>query len=1598
MDGYEIAQIPAVKFSGKTPIQLVTAGIKKSSYSDELSAEPDLDAIRLQFDVPVDHASAEAAFSITPAIPGSFQWEKVENTSKEFLVYVFHELLDRSTAYTVKVDSSLLTPAGERAMIEPFQLEFNSPHWGYIVPSFGEAGDNIQVVDANGPRRIQISGNDPDISFTAYSFDLSEYAALYAEHYRSRSGSVRSIPIPADLQPALTWKQTVSREIKDSSITETILPPELPPGLYVVNLKVKNRLYDRLFVVISENTLVVKNDGDDLFVWLTNINGGVVADAEVRVYNSKGEKIREGHTNENGQYQVSVPPDAEPMLVSAFVKAPGQPNDVIVTGFSSWRSRIYYDYYEQWDEWQLPEGKSYLTYIYTERPLYRPGQTVNFKVILRKDDDVKYSLLETGTPVDVQVKDARGNVIATYEMATNEFGTIHGSVDISEGAMLGEYKIEAEVEGVIFEESFKVEDYRKPDYQISITSLQPEKQDRFVQGEEVRLQIHAAYYFGEPLANAKLDVDVMEGYSPLAISLSTSLKTDEDGNAILSFKAPFNFNSYESSTWWRRQNPQTIQLTASIDDGSNQSVAAVHQFLVYPAAEILSLNTDGYFFKPNQPFSVSIRVTNLFEQPIVGRDVSLTIHPWNRENYKFGSVIQSFSLQTDSQGQAAQELVFPSSGYYQLSLHARDADGHKMETRRVVYVFKQNDRWFTTRQTDQIQILAERDSYKPYEKARFMIESTFSGLALITFERGSVINSKLIELTAPLTVFETDVIPEHAPNVYVTVHAWQPAAEDVYRYGYLDLWTTDADSYLRIDDTQIRVDASAKELDIRITTDKQTYQPGETVTATINVKDSQGNPAPAELSLAVVDESIYALASEFEPDIFDAFYGPRQHTVATSDSMSPYRVIMEGGRGGGGGGGALKTRQDFLDTSAWLPVIQTNENGQGIVTFELPDNTTSWRLTVKAITLKHQVGQAKTNIETKKEIFLRPVLPRVLTRGDQATLATFIHNYSPEEKTLTLQFIADGLKIEDGDEEQTVTLQPGEVMPVGWRIVVDRATPTKIKFIARDEKGVLDAVEMPMLIQPAAVRDIQTQSGEFTGTLALEVALPAVEMETSQVTLSLHQSMSGTLLNGLEYLIGFPYGCVEQTMSRALPNAVILRASEQLGIGGPNLQRRLEPYIEESISKLYSLQHGDGGWGWWQYDASDEYQTAWVLFGLGIINDSGHTVAPTVLDDAARWLNDSLRYRDMDPRTRAYALYSLAAAGRGNLEATQNLVSESIHELDPFSQAALASALHKMGETKQAREILELLAQSATKTKDEVYWSQPAYDGVYNRKTMASTTRTTAMVLLAYAEIDPQNELVPGMVEYLSSQRRGSYGWGTTNETSFAILALTEYLVSQENSSGVTPYQVSVNGRELFTGTLKPGDTSVTLEIPISELEHGVNSLLVDTQGDHPVYFDLSTKYDLMQKDVEAAGAVKITRRYLDPKTGKPLESLQAGQLVKVELIVNFSEQAYFVAVEDYLPGGLEALNEELGMSNQYHENEWEFFPYFWEDYGYNYKEIRGDRVVFFITELEPGRHTFTYFARATTTGQFTALPAQAYAMYDLNTWGRSDSLEITVK
>ncbi|NOR83363.1 MAG: hypothetical protein GQ526_07700, partial [Ardenticatenales bacterium] len=904
-------------------------------------------------------------------------------------------------------------------------------------------------------------------------------------------------------------------------------------------------------LVVTRNTLMVNQAEGQLVVWVSDINGGPVADLDIRVYARDGELIASGRADENGIYQIEMDRDPQPLIVVAR-----DGDDITASGLSNeWRTGSV-----GWYGWWQPEptGQQYAAHVYTDRPIYRPGQTLYFKAIIRQDDDAILDLFPAGAPVTARIRDARNNLVQTFELTSNDFGAVNGSFQLAEGAMLGSYAVEILVEGESHRQTFKVEDYRKPDYQVNVVT----DAERYVVGDTVEVTVDSSYFFGEPVPNADLVVrkfvlgetewwmDLDDDYLWYSSHESAiSARTDAEGRFALTLEAEMGY--YARNVNWRSSLERaTWAVEVTVDDGSHQTVSGFAVYQVYNAAERIRLDTGGYVHPPGRSFPVEVEVFTLDDLAVGGRALDLELLRYSRESREYSIVIQSIDVTTGADGRARVPFTIAEPGYYLLALSGTDRRGNKLEWTSWLYAYDDFcARWYG-RDTD-VSIDAERDSYQPGDTARLLIESTFSGPALLTFERGTMRRQQLIELTAPLTLIEASIQADDAPNVFVAVYAWREEDTSIGE----STWVSMPGSRLHTASVELVVPVTGKVLNVTILPDKKTYSPRAEAAVTVRVTNARGEPVSAEVSLAMVDEAIFSLSDDLSGPIFDAFYHRRERVVRSYNSMAPIRDL--GGRGMGGGGGgdvAANPRSDFPDTAEWFPVLHTDANGEATVTFVMPDSLTSWRLTAKATTADTQVGETFVNVISRQEIVVRPILPRVLTAGDRVELFAIVHNYGDTRQEIDVSIhLPEPYLTAAGPITQTISLAPGELGIVAWRALPVQAGEAEITVRADVGDETRDAVRLTLPIRPLAVPEVTSQVGQFSSELATAILMPEEALGMSSVRIELSRSIAGSLLEGLDYLTGFPYGCVEQTMSRALPNAVVGRALFQLGVGDPTL-------------------------------------------------------------------------------------------------------------------------------------------------------------------------------------------------------------------------------------------------------------------------------------------------------------------------------------------------------------------------------------------------------------------------------------------------------------
>lgn len=1610
-DGYAVA-LPEMRFH--TPPLVDT---RRTAGSSVNPTAPVTFAFTPLYLPGIDTAATAATLQISPTLTGTVGWQQATLVFTPTQGY-----LAPQTTYTVTVAPQLFT----NGAADPIAWHFTTGDLTNRL-NFG-MGTRVQVVAPSGPRTLYFQRTgQPSADYTRNhsaeraTFTLQPLTVAQMQQALARldvtyignntrlldEGIVQAAPVATWSTPlrALTALEQQSDPYNnpDAYQLATTIPPNVVPGTYLLSMRT-GYINDQLLLFLGEQSLLVKQSADELLAWASRFDGSALADTAVLFVDSTGKRVATGATDSTGLFRAPLPADQEPWFALAYDAA----GPLALAGNTwSWRTQNSTGQNSTGSDTSPLLPKRYSAYLYTDRPIYRPGQTVHFKGIVRGDDDAVLAVPPPATPVTVQIRNGRGTIVRAYDLDTNALGTFHDDFPLADGAGLGNYTLEAAIGGEQYSQSFQVQTYHKPDFTVDVAVDAP---DLHI-GAPVTVTVTSHYLNGNPLVDGVVTlnhyfVGVNNAYGafPQTAKMGSydgqTATTDAQGHATITFAIG---NNAPSLSGWA--NTVRWAIEATVRDRANQQLSNYALLDNSLAQGQLTMTLPTTTVLPGTGFDLALAATDLLGMPAPYANLQLSVNALGQNGSQLNGQplrkpgVSTVDLTLDRQGTLQLPLRFDEAGYYTLQLARYDAKGLNINpVMRALLVHDATVPW-VERADGFLTITPPDRAFVPGETVPLEIMSSFHALALLTVERGSVRRTLPVELTPPRTIIDLPLLETDAPNLFVTVNAWTAANASS------NPLEQPKDYRLRSATTEIAVTPVNKQVTVTITPDRATYAPRDTATLTLRVVDEAGAPVQAELSLALVDEAIYRLSADLLPSLYDTFYGPRHHGIATFDGTAPTRSFgFWGGGGGGGGFDPTNPRWSFPDTALWLPDLTTNANGEATITVPLPDSLTTWRAVVKAVTMATQVGETSATLVTDLPVSVQPIVPTTLTVGDETLLSLLLHNNSTTTQTLTVTVALSPTIATEGKADlltmttaatQQVTVAPAHTAVVGWPISVTDAGQAHLLFSATGV-GESDAMLVSLTIHPAAIRNVTVAIGDFRGVLTKTVTIAPTLAALSQVRVEVSRSTAGSMMEGLGYLTGYPYGCVEQTMSRALPNAVVGRAFRQLGIGDPGLRSQLPELINAGLQRLYTFQHSDGGWGWWENDNSDEYQTAWVIFGLALTAEAGHEVDTTVIDQGMDYLQQ--RVATMDPRTRAFALYAITLVDPDAQRDRLVALADAAEQLDPFSQAALALTLHRAGMAQHAEQLLDLLMSTAVTEDNLTHWPSTLADGVYYEKTMASAIRTTALALSALTAIRPDAAQIPAIVRWLMAQR-GASGWGTTNETSFALLALTDHLLATEQEATDATFALSLNDRSLRSGTIDRVQPSTVITLTGAELTAGANRLQIATAADTRLYYRLiQSSYDdatLWQP----AGPLTVQRAYLDPTSGTPLATVPVGQVVMVQLTVQLDQPRAYMLVEDQLPGGLRAINEQiaseqLGMPGYLYPN------VNWGELGYNYKEIREDRVTFFVTDMPAGVWQISYLARAVTPGDYVALPAEAYAMYNLEQWGRSaaDTWQVAVE
>jgi hypothetical protein len=1632
---FDVLPLPAVEVT--TPLD------------GEQNAPPDINVV-IRFNTPLSYTTVLPNIRVTPLVSTTQVYSYYAEYNNEVMLSWFKEA---NTQYTVTIGSAIADKYGNQLgqdLVFRFTTGDHPPFTRINLDRFTHFSAYTTTNVSINYRNVEL------VEAELFRVPLNEFLKLTSQNQWEFWQNYRIPDRTANRIWSRSYASRVGRNITAQQIIS--LTGEggelLAPGLYLLEVKQPQITPDTmpaqaLIVLSNYNLTLKKSQHGQSIAWLTDLRSGQPMAGQSVSFYLEQKPLATAVTDADGiaSAQWSLTPENSYWPVRALSGEPGQPTFAAVS--SEWNNGV-----AIWD-FGLNGGYSpehYQLHFYTDRPIYRPGQTIYWKGIVRVLEEEEYSLPPEGGELTIIVRDDQGNAVKEEGVALNANGTVTGQVELASTAVTGFYYLEARLpvgERTVYGGAgFQVAAYRKPEFQIEVAPDQPE----YVQGDSVRIQVQANYFSGGALGNAPVawrliadpyyfnwanaptnryfsftpydpeqtDYDPYRQpyYGLLQEGLGT---TGVDGSFVIELSADLQ-ESLQSQNW---------SFDVTVQSPTNQFVSGRTTAPVHKGDFYIGLSPQQYVVTVGDQSGVDVVTVTPQGEPYPGAKLTAVVYEfvWNSVyeraadgSYRWESTalrtpVLTTTVTTDRSGTATLTWTPKKGGQYQIVADGEDEAGNTISSATYVYVSERDVNAFVAwprENNDRIKLVADKQLYQPGDTAKILAPSPFRGpiRALLNLERSGVLESKLMTLQGNSPIIEVPITAAHIPNIFVSIILVKGVDESnpfpAMRVGYV----------------QLNVDTSQKELSIEVTPSAQQVKPGATVTYTLLVKNSGQRPvANAEVSVALVDKAVLSLAFGDHRSLLDIFYYQRPLGVATGvllainkDRLS--QQLSEGAKGGGGGGpgGSLEIRQDFPDIAYWRADLTTDANGQIVFGVELPDNLTTWSLAAKAITTDTLVGETTHEIVATKALQVRPLLPRFFTAGDRAKIGALVLNTTPNE-VADLHFTLDlaGATLEGGAGERSAHVAANGQARFDFPISIQRDSSTVVVTMTADAgvevagEPLRDALRLELPVLRYETPEVVATSGVVPAEGRSEaIRLPSAATEQSELSVVLEPSLAAGLLDGLHYLEHYQYECNEQTVSRFLPNLFTVQALRKLKIENPALENTLSYQLGIGVQRLVSRQNTDGGWGYWPGQDSTPFVSSYVLWGLASADAMGYTVPQQTLENAVNYLEGRFQApKDVQSNwllnELAFMNFVLAEMGRGDPGRASTLYDVR-ERLGLYGQALLAMTLADIATQDATTDervdtLLDNLFGAAQLSATGAFWQEDSTDWW----TFNTDTRTTSMVLAAFARLDSTQPLLPQVVRWLMSARKAGR-WATTQENAWAIIALTDWLAASGELEGEYAWTALLNGNELGRGVVTPVTVDSRFELRaavVDLLADQANLLLINrSNASGQLYYTTHLRYylDALAIDARDRGLVVDRHFTLD---GQRVSSAKVGDVVSVTVTIVAPTNLYHVLVEAPIPAGVEPIDLRLATtSNQFGGptlepvNQEQRWWYFWTP---SYIDIRDDKVALFATELPAGAYEYTFQVRASLPGEYRVLPAYGEMMYFNEVWGRSAGALFTV-
>ncbi len=1485
--------------------------------------------------------------------------------------------LNHGQAYELTVRAGLPSKVGD-ALLAPITIK------AYIrdrAPSVRFSGDAF-VLPGTGRKGV------PVVSVNAEAIDVELYRVgsrsltqlLSRSQFLTQLDGYDAATIREDLGE-LVWKGVLevasdtNREMITSFPIDTAIP-QREPGIYIVMAKVSGEKLDRWssratqWLVVSDIGLSTLTGNDGLHVFARSLDTALpIGGVNLKLLARNNEVLGEAVTDENGQARfVAGLVRGKEGLAPAVITASGSNADFVFLDLT----RAGFDLSDRGVTGRPAPGPLDL-YAWTDRGIYRAGETIHLAATMR--DDEANAVADLPLTFIVTRPDGKED-----RRVVRTGGTVGGyalDLTLPDNAMQGSWTIRSygDVNGpALSETTYLVEDFRPDRIEFSLGL----PQSMLVSGTPGVATVDGRFLYGAPAAGLAVEAELKlksvrqrSGFSGFVFGL-----TDEDpiSNQVNISQAPaldqygkaninIGFDELPATTL-----PLEAELTVRVREGGGRAVERVATMPVQPDSTMIGIRPlfEDQQVEENTPAQFQIIAIDADGQRVSADGLNWSLvrlerdYQWYSEGNSWRYEAVEYTRQEDA-GSIDIALDEPTAislpvdwGRYRLEVESADPSGPATG-------IEFSAGWFvtagSTESPDGLEIALDKMRYNVGDVARLQISPRFAGQALITVSNDQLYQTMTTAVSEDGTIVDIPIKKEWGAGAYVTATLIRPGQAVQSRLPTRAIgiqWLT--------------INPQNRALDVVLDVPEK-IEPNSRLTVPVSVQGA-GVAREARVTIAAVDVGILNLTAFTPPDPEAWYFG--QHRLGL-EMRDLYGRLIDGSQGvtgrirsGGDGPGATIKGSPPKEklVSLYSGIIMLDDRGKADIDFDIPQFNGTLKLMAVAWTAEG-VGQASNDVIVRDPLVVTASLPKFLAPDDVSKMRFDLVNADGPAGEYTIELeTGPSIFVNNADLPQKVILDEGQATVLSVDIEAGKPGQNDITLRLLGPDGrtleniqqlevrpstlpVTTTFELPLSANGGrAVIDQELLAGSYLNGASISVGISRGGIDVPGLLMSLDR---------------YPYGCAEQTTSRALP---LLYLSEMDAPTALLEDRELRARVEDAISRLLSYQSAQGSFGLWGVGGDNLWLNAYVTDFLTRAREKDYAVPQIAMRIALQNLQNVMAYNnnvEENGDAIAYALYVLARnkqASAGDLRYYADVQLDAFRT--PAARAQIAAALALYGDAERAERVFGSAFRLAS--------SQNGRGG--GGLDFGSSLRDDATMLALAGESRPVTPLLGGMVSLVAQSQLSSPA-RTTQEQAWMLLAARALQDADDTQSllinDLPADGLSVEGQQIIDRPIRlenTGDSEIVATVtrvasPIDPPRAGANGFKIKR-----VYYDLEGR----EINIES---VRQNERFVVVLTVEQTNSLDAQ-----------------ILVTDLLPAGLEIDNARLVASANVANFNWlsETTP--------AHTQFRDDRFVaaFDVSEGREDPIRVAYVVRAVVPGVYAHPAAQVEDMYRPQYFARTAS------